>query len=293
MESKPLARLLVVGAGMMGNQIAELIARVGGYPVTMVDSIPGVPEKARAAIADRMERFFVAKGKMTAAEKQAVLDRIGTAENIAAAARDADFAIEAAVESLPVKQDIFRALDASAPPRAILASNTSFQHISEIAAATRRPEKVVGMHFFNPVALMRLVEIVKTAKTSTETIATVSALAVKLGKEPVVCRDISYGFLANRAYVAMQQEAVAMLAEKVAPPEDIDRALVLGYNLPIGPLQLGDAVGAWSIWASSEADAIRTLGPGKGSLHPLLKAMLGAGYVKIYDYWRDVLAKEA
>jgi 3-hydroxybutyryl-CoA dehydrogenase len=138
---------------------------------------------------------------------------------------------------------------------------------------------------------MQLVEVVRGGRTSNETIEVACDLARKLGKEPVVCRDISYGFLANRAYRAMVEEATQMVWERVASPEEIDKALKLGYNLPMGPLELADMVGGWSIRVSSEEDAVRELGPEKGRLHPLTRAMVRAGYMKIYDYWKDVLSK--
>jgi 3-hydroxybutyryl-CoA dehydrogenase len=160
-----------------------------------------------------------------------------------------------------------------------------------MASATKRPEKVVGIHFFNPVAVMQLVEVVRGGRTSNETIEVACDLAKRLGKEPVVCKDTSYGFLANRAYRAMIEEATQMVWERVASPEEIDKALKLGYNLPMGPLELADMVGGWSIRVSSEEDTLRELGPEKGRLHPLTRAMVRAGYTKIYDYWKDVLSK--
>jgi 3-hydroxybutyryl-CoA dehydrogenase len=160
-----------------------------------------------------------------------------------------------------------------------------------MASATKRPEKVVGIHFFNPVGVMQLVEVVRGGRTSNETIEVAFDLAKRLGKEPVVCKDTSYGFLANRAYRAMIEEATQMVWERVASPEEIDKALKLGYNLPMGPLELADMVGGWSIRVSSEEDTLRELGPEKGRLHPLTRAMVRAGYAKIYDYWKDVLSK--
>ena len=199
--------------------------------------------------------------------------------------------IEAVIEKMSLKKEIFKKLDESTPSHAILASNTSYLNISEMASATKRPEEVVGIHFFNPVAVMRLVEVVRGARTSNETIEVACDLAKRLGKEPVVCKDTSYGFLANRAYRALTDEAIQMVWERVASPEEIDKALKLGYNLPMGPLELVDMVGGWAIRASSEEDAIREQGPEKGRLHPLVRAMVRAGYAKIYDYWKDVLSK--
>lgn len=159
-----------------------------------------------------------------------------------------------------------------------------------MASVTNRPEKVVGMHFFNPVTLMKLIEIVRGARTSDETVEVACNLALKLGKEPVLCRDSSYGFLANRAYIAMGKEAIQMVWERVASPEEIDKALKLGYNLPMGPLEVLDFTGTWQILVASQQDAMRELGPEKGHLHPLVRMMDRAGYSKIYDFWKDVLS---
>jgi 3-hydroxybutyryl-CoA dehydrogenase len=265
---------------------------MGGYEVSMVDINDDLVRKGFQSIDQRLERFFVSKGKLTAEEKKNILNRIKGYTSLEEGSKAADLIIEAAVEKMALKKEIFKKLDESAPARAILASNTSYLNISEMASATKRPEKVVGIHFFNPVAVMQLVEVVRGGRTSNETIEVACDLAKKLGKEPVVCRDISYGFLANRAYRAMVEEATQMVWERVASPEEIDKALRLGYSLPMGPLELADMVGGWSIRVSSEEDAVRELGPEKGRLHPLTRAMVRAGYMKIYDYWKDVLSKQ-
>jgi len=250
-----------------------------------------------AAMEQRLEKFFVSKSKMTPEEKKEVMGRVQGTTDIAKAASDADLVIEAVIENMNIKKDVYRQLDASAPPRTILASNTSWLSITEMASATKRPDKVVGMHFFNPVSLMKLVEVVRGANTSANTVEVTCALARVLEKEPVVCSDASFGFLANRAYIAMQAEAVQMVWERVASPEDIDKSLKLGYNLPMGPLELGDMIGSWGIRAASEEDRIRELGSEKGRLHPLLKLMVRAGYTGgagkkgIYDFWKEVLSK--
>jgi 3-hydroxybutyryl-CoA dehydrogenase len=291
MKFGEIRRTTVVGAGTMGAQIADLLSRIGGYEVNMVDINDDLVGKGFQSIDQRLERFFVSKGKITAEEKKMIVNRIKGYTSIEEATRGADLVIEAIVEKMALKKEIFKKLDESAPAHAILASNTSYLNISEMASATKRPENVVGIHFFNPVAVMQLIEVVKGARSSNETIQIACDLAKKLGKEPVVCRDISYGFLANRAYRVFVEEAVQMVWERVAPPEEIDKALKLGYNLPMGPLELIDMVGGWAIRASSEEDAIRELGPEKGRLHPLTRAMVRAGYSKIYDYWREVLSK--
>jgi 3-hydroxybutyryl-CoA dehydrogenase len=196
-----------------------------------------------------------------------------------------------------LKKDIFKKLNSFAKPGVILTSNTSYLNITEMAMVTERPELVAGMHFFNPVAMMKLVEVVRGTKTSDMTVEVVKSLSIKLGKEPVICRDTSYGFLANRAYRGLSNECVQMVWERVASPEDIDKALKLGYNLPMGPFEVADMTGSWGLRASSEEDAIRELGSEKGRLHPLVRMMVRAGYTGgpgkkgIYDFWRDVLSK--
>ena len=228
---------------------------------------------------------------MTPEEKKEIIERVRAATRLEDAVKDVDFVIEAATEELHLKKDLFEKLDKNSPSEAILASNTSFQNISEMASVTGRAEKVVGMHFFNPVSVMKLVEVVRGARTSDETVSATCALAQALGKEAVVCRDYSYGFLANRAYIAMGKEAIQMVWERVAPPEEIDKALKLGYNLPMGPLEVLDFTGSWQILVASEQDAMRELGPEKGKLHPLIRVMHRAGYSKIYDFWKDVMSK--
>lgn len=292
-----IKNVTVVGAGRMGSQIAQILSRVGKYPVTIVDVSDDIVNGALKSIEADLKRYFVDKGKMTENEMREVLSRIKGSTSIAEAAGKADFVIEAVFENLELKKKVFAELDKSAPPHAILASNTSGLSITEMASATGRPEKVAGMHFFNPVAVMKLVEVVKGAFTSDETVATICELARRLGKEPVVCRDVSYGFLANRAYGGMMREAIEMVWERVASPEEIDKALKLGYNLPMGPLELGDMTGSWGLWASSEQDRIRELGPEKGRLHPLVRWMVRAGYTGgpgkkgIYAFWKEVLSK--
>jgi len=291
MKIGEIKKTTVIGAGTMGAQIAEVLSRMGGYEVGMVDINDDLVRKGFQSIDGRLERFFVSKGKLSAEDKKNIVNRIKGYTSIEEASKGTDLVIEAAVEKMALKKDIFKKLDESAPVHAILASNTSYLSISEMASATKRPEKVVGVHFFNPVAVMQLVEVVRGARTSNETIELACDLAKKLGKEPVVCRDTSYGFLANRAYRGMVDEAVQMVWERVASPDEIDKALKLGYNLPMGPLELADMVGGWSLRVSSEEDAIRELGSEKGRMHPLTRAMVRAGYMKIYDYWKDVLSK--
>ena len=295
MKLEDIKKTAVIGSGAMGAQIAEVFSRIGGYEVRLIDINNDLVKKGLQSIDDRLERFFVSKDKMTAAEKESVMSRITGTADLEEAVNNIDFVIEAVPEIMSLKRDVFSRLDKNAPG-AILASNTSTLNVTEIAAATERPQDVIGMHFFNPVAVMKLIEVVKGANTSDETVAVVIALAQKLGKEPVVCRDTSYGFLANRAYEALREETLQMVWEKVASPEDIDKSLKLGYNLPLGPLELGDMLGSWGRRAEMEADRITELGE-KGRLHPLLKAMARAGYPGgpgkkgIYDFWKEVVSR--
>jgi 3-hydroxybutyryl-CoA dehydrogenase len=290
-------KVTVIGAGLMGAQIGELMARLAKCQVTLVDIKDELVSIGLAGIDQRTEKFFVAKGKMTPEEKKELLSRIGGTTDLAKAAAGSDFILEAATENIKIKKELFKKMDENAPAHTILATNTSYLSITEIASATNRPDKVVGMHFFNPVGVMKLVEVVKGAKASENTVAVTCELARLLQKDPVVCWDASYGFLANRAYFAMRMEAVQMVYERVAPPEEIDKAMKLGYNLPMGPLELADMGGSWAIYASSEEDRIRELGSEKGRLHPLIRLMVRAGYTGgagkkgIYDFYKDVLSK--
>ncbi len=291
MKIEDIKRTAVIGAGVMGSQIAELLSRLGQYEVHMVDISYDLVRRGFQSIEERLERFFVSKGKMTGEEKRDILDRIKGTTSTEEAVNSVDFVIEAVTEKLIIKKHVFRRLDENAPQDAFLASNTSYQNISEMASVTKRPERVVGMHFFNPVAVMQLVEVVKGARTSEEAVEVTCCLARKLGKEPIICRDTSYGFLGNRAYSAMVNEAVQMVWERLASPKEIDKVLKLGYNLPMGPLEVMDILGGWPVAVASERDAMRELGAEKGKLHPLVRAMTRAGYNNIYDFWNDVISK--
>lgn len=295
MRIEEIRKIAVIGGGAMGSQIASVFSRVGGFEVNLMDVSDELVKKNLDSIEEGLDRFFVAKGKMTKEEKETIIGRIKGFTRIGEAARDADFIIEAVPEILSLKQKVFGEIDAAVPVSVIVASNTSMLNITEIASVTKRPAQVIGMHFFNPVAMMKLVEVVKGANTSEETVAVVVALCKKLGKDPVVCRDTSYGFLANRAYEALRLEAVQMVWEKVASPDDVDKALKLGYNLPLGPLEMGDMLGSWKRRAEMEQDRIKELGE-QGRLHPLIKAMVRAGYYGgpgnkgIYDFWKEVMS---
>ena len=298
MKLEDIRRIAVIGAGAMGSQIAQLFSQVGGYSVVVYDLKDELLDQGIRSIRENLRRYFVEKGSMTQGEMDHILGRIRGTTHLLEAAKDADFVVEAVFENLELKKNVFRQLDENVPLGSILASNTSNLNITEIARVTKRADKIVGMHFFNPVSLVKLVEVVRGAFTSDETIETAMSLSRRLGKEPLVCKDFSFGFLANRAYTAMILESVQMVWERVASPEEIDKALKLGYGLPIGPLELGDRIGVWKILAMSESDRIREEGPTRGRLHPLIRMMVRADYVGgkgkkgISDFYREVLEAE-
>jgi 3-hydroxybutyryl-CoA dehydrogenase len=297
LELQDIKNVAVIGGGTMGSQIAELLSNVGGYHVMLWSRKDETVKRGLDAIEQRLKKFFVDKDKMSPAQMEEILGRIRGTTDIAEAVKKADFVIESVAENLDIKREVYKKLDENAPANAILASNSSQLNITEMASATNRPDKVLGMHFSNPVGVMKLVEVVRGTLTSDETVELVCALSKKLGKDPVVCMDFSFGFVANRAYRALRMEAVQMLWERVASPQDIDKALKLGYNLPMGPLELGDFSGAWGTYAVSEEDAMREMGPEKGRLHPLIRMMVRAGYTGgrhgkgIYAFWDEMMSK--
>jgi len=297
MKIEEIKKVAVIGAGAMGAQIAQLLSQVGGYSVTITDINQQAVDKGLAFIRNGLQKYFVDKGKITADDMSQIVGRIQGVTSQTECVKGADFVIEAAFENMDVKKGIFKQLDQDTGHDIILVSNSSNLNTSEIASVTGKPENVVGMHFFNPVAVMKLVEVIRSPLTSDEAVDVTYALTQKLNKEPVICKDFSFGFLANRAYWAMALEAVQMLWERVASPEEIDKALKLGYNLPMGPLELEDFTGAWALTAASEQDAMREMGPEKGKLHPLIRMMVRAGYPGgqgkkgIYDFYRDVMSR--
>jgi 3-hydroxybutyryl-CoA dehydrogenase len=229
----------IVGAGQMGNGIAHVAAQAG-LSVVMRDLEDRFVQKGLDTIAKNLQRG-VDKGKMTAPEKDATLARItGTTQLDQLAG--CDLVVEAAIEQLPVKLELFAALDAVVKPGAILATNTSSLPITKIAAATKRPERVIGMHFMNPVPLMKLVEVIRGLQTSDATTAEAKALAESMGKTPVECRDFP-GFVSNRVLMPLINEAIFCLHEGVADAAAIDTIMKLGMNHPMGPLTLADFIG--------------------------------------------------
>jgi 3-hydroxybutyryl-CoA dehydrogenase len=265
--------VFVVGAGTMGNGIAQ-VAATSGYKVTMMDVVPGQVERAQVAIAKSVDKLL-SKGTISEEQKQAAL-KIKTATTLDGVA-GADLVIEAATENPELKLKLFADLDRLAKPGVILASNTSSISITKIAAVTKRPENVIGMHFMNPVPLMKLVEVIRGLATSNETTATTMEICRKLGKEPVEAND-SPGFISNRILCPMINEAIFALQEGIGTAEAIDTVMKLGMNHPMGPLTLADLIGLDVVLFVMEV-LQRDLGDDKYRPCPLLRKMVDAGYL--------------
>jgi 3-hydroxybutyryl-CoA dehydrogenase len=235
-----MRRVTVIGAGTMGHGIAQ-VAAGAGFDVALYDVDRQAAERGIAAIHANLDKG-VDRGKVTAEQREATLSRVTAFVDLEPALAGADLAIEAAPESIDLKRRIFGELDRFAPAGAVLASNTSSLPIAAIAAATERPGSVVGMHFFNPVHLMQLVEVVRGAETSDETLDTAVRAGREMGKDPIVVCD-SPGFASSRLGLVLGLEAIRMLEQGVATAEDIDKAMTLGYRHPMGPLRLTDLIG--------------------------------------------------
>jgi 3-hydroxybutyryl-CoA dehydrogenase len=264
----------VIGAGTMGNGIAQACA-VSGIKAVMIDVGDAQLQKGVAAIAGSLERL-VKKEKLSAADRDAALARVTTTTDYAALS-GVDCVIEAATENPAIKLEILRKADAIAAAQAILATNTSSISITQLAATTKRPERFIGMHFFNPVPMMALVELIRGLQTSDATVERTSALAKALGKTPIVVKN-SPGFVVNRLLCPMLNEAIFLYAEGVASAQEIDEGMKLGCNHPIGPLALTDMVGLDVLLAVMNvfhAD----FGDDKYRPAPLLKEMVAAGWL--------------
>jgi 3-hydroxybutyryl-CoA dehydrogenase len=285
MELESIRRIGVVGAGTMGHGIAQISAQ-SGYEVVLVDAAPEALERGRSQIAKGFERL-VGKGKLSPEDRDQALARLSTGGELAAL-ETADLVVEAVVERLEVKQKVLSELDRICPPNAILATNTSSISITRLAGATGRPDKVIGMHFMNPVPVMQLVEVIRGLATSQETWEAVEAASRRMGKTPVEVHDAP-GFVSNRVLMPMINEAIFCLYEGVGKPEAIDEVMKLGMNHPMGPLALADLIGL-----DVCLDILRVLQQGFGDPKyrpcPLLVKMVDAGHLGrksgrgFYDY---------
>jgi 3-hydroxybutyryl-CoA dehydrogenase len=269
-----IERLGIVGGGQMGRGIAQ-VAAAAGCEVIMVDASASLAEKGRASVASQLDKL-VEKGKLPGPERDAIVARIRVGRGIPDLG-DVDFAVEAASESPAVKQQIFSDLDHACRPGVILSTNTSSISITALSARTKRPDRIIGMHFMNPVPLMKLVEIIRGLATSDDTYAVTRALAERFGKTTVVSRDIP-GFIVNRVLMPMLNEACFALYEGIASAEDIDKAVQLGLNHPLGPLALIDLIGLDTTLAILEV-MHRELGESKYRPCPLLRQYVAAGWL--------------
>jgi 3-hydroxybutyryl-CoA dehydrogenase len=283
-----IKKICVLGAGIMGAGIAQISARAG-FEVIIRDMEDRFVENGLTTIKSNLGRA-VSKGKLDPAEADAVLNRITGTTDLALAAGEADLVIEAIIEVMDIKKQVFQDLDNICKKDTLLATNTSGLSITEMAAVTQRPDKVVGMHFFNPVPVMKLVELIRGFTTSDDTLNMAWEFVEKIDKTPIEVKEAP-GFAVNRILVPMINEAVFVLAEGVASAEDIDKSMMLGANHPIGPLALADMVGLDTILFVLEGFH-RELGEDKYRPSALLRKMVRAGYLGrksgkgFYDYTR-------
>ena len=268
-------RIAVVGSGTMGNGIAHVAAQ-SGHPVILLDVSRDFLDAALATIGKNLDRQ-IKKGALDEAAKAAILGRIQIGTDLATGVADVDLVVEAVPEKVELKRSIFSTLDAAAPAGAILATNTSSISITQIAAFTKRPDKVIGMHFMNPVPVMQLVEVIRGLATSDDTTAAVLELSRAMGKTPVEVNDFP-GFVSNRVLMPMINEAVTALMEGVAEPEAIDTVMKLGMNHPMGPLALADLIGLDTCLNILEV-LHRELGDDRYRPSPLLRKYVAAGWL--------------
>jgi 3-hydroxybutyryl-CoA dehydrogenase len=271
-----IKNVAVIGAGTMGNGIAHVFAQFG-YPTVLVDIKQEFLERAWNTISTNLDRQ-IKKGTLTAEEKEQTLQRISLRTDLATAVKDADLVIEAVNENFELKQSVFRALDEHTKPTAILASNTSSISLTKIAACTKRPAQVIGMHFMNPVPVMKLVEVIRALQTSDETFSVIESTAKAIGKVPVSCNDYP-GFVSNRVLMPMINEAIQCVYEHVATPEAIDEIMKLGMAHPMGPLTLADFIGLDVCLAIMEV-LYEGFNDPKYRPSPLLKNMVAAGLLR-------------
>jgi len=270
-----IKKIGVVGAGQMGSGIAE-VALTSGFDVLMRDVTMEAVQKGRMRIVTDFDKR-IQKGKMTAAEKEAILGRLSTTIKLEDLGK-CDFIIEAAVENIPLKWEIFTKLDEVTPKETILASNTSSISITRIASATQRPDRVVGMHFFNPAPVMKLIEIIRGLVTSDETFRITRELSLKLGKTPLEANDFP-GFVSSRLIFSFMNEAVFTLYEGLGKAEDIDTIMKMGANHPMGPLELADLVGLDTVL--SVMSVLQEAFGDKYRPCPLLSKYVEAGYLGV------------
>ncbi|MDG7011130.1 MAG: 3-hydroxyacyl-CoA dehydrogenase family protein [Nitrososphaerota archaeon] len=268
-------KVAVLGAGLMGHGIAQVASQVGGYEVSLLDVERSFVDRGMKMIEDSIGKF-VEKGKLSKEQGAEALKRIHPTVDLAEAVRGSHLVIEAATEDPKLKLELYRKLSELVEGETVLASNTSSISITLLGSATKRPDNVCGMHFFNPPQIMPLIEIIRGKKTSDATIKRVSETSAKLGKETVLCKVDSPGFIVNRILVPALNEAISLVQEGVADPEDIDKAVKLGLNWPMGPLQLLDYVGLDTTLNIAEV-FMREFEDSKYRPSPLLKTMVRAG----------------
>jgi len=279
MKVEDIKRVAIIGFGTMGSGIAQVVAQAG-YEVIARDVTDDLLKRGLEIIKSGpfgLEKA-VERGKITREQAEAALSRIKVTTDLASAVKEADFIIEAVFENLELKKKVFREVDELAPRHAIIVSNTSTLSITALASATTRPDKVAGMHFFNPAPVMRLVEVIRGLQTSDETIEVVKGLAQKLGKTPVIVNKDVPGFVANRIGLPAMLEAIRLYEEGVASAQDIDNAMKLGYNWPMGPLELADLVGLDVLLDSCESIYAETRDP-KYNPPIILRQMVRAGWL--------------
>jgi 3-hydroxybutyryl-CoA dehydrogenase len=269
-----IKKIMVIGAGQMGSGIAQ-VAAVAGFEVVLNDIKDEFVNRGLGVIGKNLSRD-VSKGRLEEAQKEAILKRIKPSTSLQDAI-DVDIVIEAAVENMEIKSNIFRELDGIAPAHAILATNTSSLPITEVAAVTKRPEKVIGMHFMNPVPVMKLVEIIRGLATSDETFNLVKELSERMNKVPVEVNDAP-GFVSNRVLIPMINEAIYCVYEGIATPEAVDQVMKLGMNHPMGPLALADLIGLDTCLYIMEV-LHKGFGDSKYRPCPLLRKYVAAGWL--------------